>query len=266
MIFTKVPEYDKHIFPPVGKCIYCGSTESLTDEHIVPYGLGGNLELPKSSCKACATITSNFELAVLRGSMHPARIFREIQSRKDHKYAPTHYPIVKESNGVQKSIEVPIEDYPILVPFPIFAVPGYLQGKDETHGITMTGLATVLFGCKSDELLIKYKGTRIVIEPKGDTPVDFARMIAKLAFSMAVTTGAFEGADYSNSFVLPAILGEKDDIGQWVGTITDPIFASKYHLHRILIHRDQEKGLLIGDVHIFSDSETPRYGVILATI
>lgn len=260
MIFTKAPEYDKHIYPPVGKCIYCGSTENLTDEHIVPYGLGGNIELPKSSCKECARITSKFELAVLRGSMRPACIFREIQSRKNHENAPKLYPITLESDGAEKTIEIPIEDYPILVTFPIFGVPGLLLGKDETHGITMTGHITTSFGCKPEDTLKKYSGSRIAIEPTGDTPVDFAKMIAKIAFSMAVATGAFEGADYSKSFVLPSILGKNEDIGQWVGTITDPIISAKYHLHRVLIHRDTEKGLLIGDIQIFSDSETPRYG------
>jgi len=28
-------------YPPVGRCIYCGSTVALSDEHVVPLGLGG---------------------------------------------------------------------------------------------------------------------------------------------------------------------------------------------------------------------------------
>jgi hypothetical protein len=39
-------------YSPVGKCIYCGKVETaqhrLTDEHILPSGLGGDLLLPKS--------------------------------------------------------------------------------------------------------------------------------------------------------------------------------------------------------------------------
>jgi hypothetical protein len=266
MFFTKAAELDHHIYPEIGRCIYCGSTDNLTDEHIVPYGLGGNLELPKSSCKECAKITSKFELAVLRGSMRPARIYREIQSRKNHANAPTHYAITIEIENTTKTINVPIKDYPILVIFPFFEVPGLLLGKKETKGINLSGHGTVSFGCKPEETLKKYNGSRLIIEPSGDTPVDFARMIAKIAFSMAVATGAFEGVDYSNSFVLPAILGKTEDIGQWVGTITEPIISSKYHLHRVMIQRDTEKGLLIGDVQIFSDSETPRYGVILGEL
>lgn len=266
MLFAKVPELDHHVYPEVGRCIYCGSSDNLSDEHIVPYGLGGNLVLPKSSCDKCAKITSKFELAVLRGSMRPARIIREIQSRKNHENAPRKYPIKIQSGNTIKRVDVPIEDYPILVTFPIFTIPGYLLGNKETIGINLAGHVTISFGRNPEETLKKYNGSRIIIEPAGDTPVDFARMVAKIAFSMAVATGAFEGADYSKSFILPAILGETADIGQWVGTITDSIISPKYNIHRVLIHRDIEKGLLIGDVQIFSDSETPRYGVILAQL
>ena len=34
----------------------------------------------------------------------------------------------------------------------------------------------------------------------------------------------------------------------------------------ILIHEDHNKHLLIGEVHLFGDSETPKYGVILGEI
>ncbi|MGD9578920.1 MAG: HNH endonuclease, partial [Syntrophorhabdus sp.] len=256
----------RHIYPEVGRCIYCGSAENLSDEHIVPYGLGGNLELPKSSCKRCARITSKFELAVLRGSMRPVRIYRKIQSRGKHQDSPVKYLVTIESGGDRKDIKVPIEDYPILVTFPIFAVPGYLLDIQKSKGINVTGHAIISFGCKPADTLRKYNGARLIIMPTVDTPVDFARMIAKIAFSMAVATGAFEDEDYSKSFVLPAILGEKDDIGKWVGTITVPITSAKYHLHRVLVYRDIDKGLLVGDVQIFSDSETPRYGVILGKL
>ena len=127
----------------------------------------------------------------------------------------------------------------------------------------MKGFFSISFGKNPNDIIKDYGATRIIIEPRSDTPTDFARMIAKIAFSMAVATGAFEDIDYSQSFVLPAILGETDNIGHWVGTITEPITSSKYQLHRVMIYRDQEKGLLVGDVQILSDSETPRYGVIL---
>jgi len=35
----------------VGKCIYCGSTEDLSDEHVILYGLYRTSELEDASCK-----------------------------------------------------------------------------------------------------------------------------------------------------------------------------------------------------------------------
>ncbi|WP_217539485.1 HNH endonuclease, partial [Stenotrophomonas sp. GbtcB23] len=48
---------------PVGASIYCGATDGrLTEEHIIPKGLGGTLVLPQASCDDCAAITSLFEM------------------------------------------------------------------------------------------------------------------------------------------------------------------------------------------------------------
>ena len=162
--------------------------------------------------------------------MQLVRVYRGIQSRKNHESAPENYPLKVEINNNITTIEVPINDCPILVPFPVFSVPAYLTDKEATKGITLEGYLTISFGIKPDEAMKKYGAQRIIIEPLGDKPTDFARMIAKIAFSMAVATGAFEDSDYSKSFVLPAILGEKDDIGQWVDTITEPITSPKYDI------------------------------------
>ncbi|SRR5271163_282192 len=60
-----VGEYFEHKkFPATGECIYCGALGSeveLTDEHIVPYSLGGNVELLQASCKKCARVTGGLE-------------------------------------------------------------------------------------------------------------------------------------------------------------------------------------------------------------
>ena len=46
-------------FTPVGRCIYCGGTKSaddspLTDEHIIPAGMGGRLVLPTPRARNAA--------------------------------------------------------------------------------------------------------------------------------------------------------------------------------------------------------------------
>lgn len=263
---SEIPELSHHKYDSVGHCIYCGHTDDLRDEHIVPFGLGGNLILPKSSCGVCADITSKFELSVQRGSFWAARIIREIQSRRKHRKAPKCYPLTIERKGKKENIQVSLDEYPIILPFPLFALPAYLNPGGYEKGIRLEGIASVSFGPRPEHVLKKFGAESISFQPKGDKPVDFARMIAKIAFSMAIAGGALAHLENNHSPVLPAILGEADDIGRWVGTITDAMIGHKGQLHRVLIHKDEQKGLLVGDVQIFSDSQTPRYGVILGEL
>lgn len=267
MIFYKAPEMDKHTYTAVGSCIYCGSTNSLSDEHIIPYGLGGNLILPKSSCNKCASITSKSELKVMNGSMLAVRILREIQSRSNYGKAPKTYPILLKFKNEIQEIQVSIENYPAIVSFPIFSEPNFWEcNEGGMEGINLTGVTNISFGSNPEDILRKYSADSFSIPIRTDHPTDFARMVAKIAFSTAVAIGAFKKNNHLNSYVLPAIVGKKDNIGRWVGTFKDPVISSKHHLHRVLIHRDLENKLLIGDVQLFSDSDTPRYCVILGEI
>jgi hypothetical protein len=58
-----------HTYPPVGKCIYCGSDGGagrLDREHIIAKSLGGMLVLPGASCIECAKATSAVERQIAR--------------------------------------------------------------------------------------------------------------------------------------------------------------------------------------------------------
>lgn len=76
----------KRTYPPVGRCIYCGTKEGdLTDEHIVPFALGGNMILPKASCIPCQRIINQEietpTLNVLSGSYGPLRLGLNLPTR-----------------------------------------------------------------------------------------------------------------------------------------------------------------------------------------
>ncbi len=73
-------------FEPAGHCIYCGRTDGLSDEHIVAYGLGGTIVLPRTSCPQCRKITGRFEHMVLRGPMWDVRALRGFPSRRPGDY------------------------------------------------------------------------------------------------------------------------------------------------------------------------------------
>ncbi|WP_306532488.1 hypothetical protein [Geobacter sp.] len=252
------------IYEPVGHCIYCGSTMSLQKEHILPLGLSGTAVLPKASCSHCARITGQQEQLVLRGPFWPVRVFRSLHSRTKHRDAPSHFPITIERNHKEEVIELPIEEYPILLHFPIFPPPAFLEPDGYTNGIRVTGVATISFGPSPEEVGKNYGATSISLN-QSLQPVAFARVLAKIAYSMAVADNALARIK-GDVPVLPAILGEKDDIGMWVGTLPDPIKKIEGHLHRVTFHSDISAGLLIAEVHLFSDSETPRYGVVIGQL
>lgn len=67
------------------ECIYCGSQEDLSDEHILAYALGGTVKVKKGSCERCRQITHAFETAVLEGPMEMVRYIQNLPSRTKHR-------------------------------------------------------------------------------------------------------------------------------------------------------------------------------------
>lgn len=258
-----LPRLRHHTFEPYGSCIYCGRTDDLRTEHIVPYALDGNLKLPKSTCKSCADETSKFELDVLRGDFRAARVYRGLQSRTKHAGAPARYTLDVARDGHEQQVELPIEEYPVVIHFPIFPAPRILMTEEERKGIDVIGTHTISFGPTPIEVMRKL-GAQSVGATSSQKPAQFARMVAKIAYAMAAATDSLKYLAEPSR--LPAIiLGNNDAIGHFVGTIQEPN-ESYPELHRVFIIEDRGRGLLIGDVQIFSDSQTPRYGVVIGRL
>lgn len=92
-------------------CIYCGATENLEDEHIIPYGLGGRWVLPKASCSRCAKITGKFENNCLKKMYGSTRQLLGIPSRKEE-IPKTVFVEQKSKYGVDVQEEIPLSQYP----------------------------------------------------------------------------------------------------------------------------------------------------------
>ena len=251
-------------YAAIGHCIYCGCTESLEREHIFPFGLNGSAVLPKSSCRPCAKITGRQEQIVLRGSMWAVRAYRGLKSRTKHKDAPETYPLTVIRQGAEEVVELPAKEYPILLPFPIFAQPAFVNPAGYRSGIEILGIQTIAFGPAPEEVARRLGATTIRITREHE-PVAFARVIAKIAYAAAAAEGLLDLVE-SKPSVVQSILGAVDDIGRWVGTLSGPAKSVAGQLHRLLFHRDDEKGLLFGEVQLFSDSQGPRYVVILGKL
>jgi hypothetical protein len=251
-------------YAPQGRCIYCGCTINLEREHIIPFGLGGTAVLPKASCRACAKLTGRQEEIVLRGPMQAIRVYREIQSRTKHRDAPKAYPLTVIRRGVEEVLDLPAKDYPILLHFPTFAPPGFLSPGGYDSGIRLSGIHTVAFGPSPEEVAQRLGATSIILTQEYE-PVAFARVVAKIAYAMAAAEGLLELVEV-NPPVVQSVLGSVNEIGRWVWTLNGPVEAFDGQLHRILFHRNDDRGILIGEVQLFSDSQAPRYGVIIGRL
>lgn len=264
MSAESLPDIGGSSSSPVGYCIYCGARDGLTKEHIVPFGLNGTAVLPEASCPRCSTITGKFEGKVLRGPLVDVRKMLGLQSRSKHESAPADAELLLIKDGNPLVVRVPLGEYPIILSFPTFAVPHCLTGV-EASGINLKGVASILFGPPPDEVIRRFDAQTIDLQDRPSEPVEFARMLAKIAYCFAVKNDVLKKLD-GPCLVLPAILGQKDDIGHWVGTIDGPFRTYPGILHRLEIHEDQEKGLLIVEVQLFAHSQTPSYGIVLGRL
>lgn len=204
-------------YPPVGFCIYCRDTSGLSREHILPFGLSGTAELPKVSCERCRKITGQLEQIVLRGPMWAVRVYRRLNSRTKHREAPRAYPLTVIRGGEKLVVSVPPEEYPILLPFPVFPPPAFLDAEGHCSGIHVKGVTTISFGPRPDETLKRLRADEIQIS-QDIKPAAFARMLAKIGYAWAAAEGQLAAID-GVPLVVPAILGKTDDIGRWVGTL-----------------------------------------------
>lgn len=243
-----------------GLCIYCGTTEALEDEHIVPFGLGGNWSLPNASCRACAVVTSRFERRVLRGPLRPVRVLRGILSRRGHRDAPTSLPLRVLRNGSWETVTLALEEYPLLVEFLVFSPPGYVDPAYE-KGVRIRGHATFNFG-PPPEVVMARLGATSISAPRTYDPGALARMTAKIAYGTAVAAGVIVPSR-GRPEIVRSIMGEEDQIGRWVGNLAEPRKIATGILHQVSIHHDVKARLVIGRVQFLADSGVPAYGVIL---
>ena len=256
----QISDFSKCSYVAVGRCIYCGSKEDLRREHIIPYALGSDVILPRSTCRNCAKITGNFEQVVLRGPMWPVRKLLRLKSRSKHANAPKTKRLSIFRNGEKRQIEVPLEEYPVILYFPVFPPPGY-GNEHYKNGIIFMGVDSICFGPKPEEVAKKYSADELILKERPYNYIEFAQTIAKIGYCYAVAEGQIKKIK-GQPLLLSALLGKSKDIGKWVGT------SLKYHvypelLHRLAIHEDNEKNLLIVEVQLFANSSTPTYQVII---
>lgn len=250
------------IYEPVGQCIYCGSKENLQDEHIIAFGLHGNMILPKSSCKECAGITSFLERKILRGPLLPVRAAAKFKTRRPRN-RPSTFPMKVIQQGQEHLRNVPIEDHLTLLVLPLLPPPAYADERPYTMGIEIIGRETILFGDEPAEIMRRFNAEGLSVSMNYQY-VEFVRMIGKIAY--AFTVAQFGLSAIAEPYVLPAIMGQRDDIGKWVGS-SDFVYEAEKQgaIHTIVTNFLEWQGekLLVANVKLFANAHPHGYNVIV---
>lgn len=222
--------------PSPGRCIYCGRLPSglddeskLTDEHVVPYALGGNSSIfEEACCIRCQRTIQPYEQRILRGQLaiFRARIDAPTRNKKDRPVRTTLRFIEVDSCGrflrdlAEK--EFPIEGTPLA--FSVWDLgPPRILGEDTTEAQHVGQPWTY---CQRD-LAIKLAGevreetgaNHVAVKIDAVNREDFLRFLAKTAHAFAVSElglGAFR------PLATDLILRRSDDLAQLVGGDSGP--------------------------------------------
>jgi hypothetical protein len=262
-------------YPPVGRCIYCGTkTGKLSTEHIVPYALGGNHELPQASCDPCARIINKeFEEHCCRKVFGQYRIREKMQTRNP-KQRPTHLPVVVQQGSEEATIMVEVDDHPSLLPMPVFGHPGFVKGEDQGDKWP-DGRIHMLINEVKFEQLEKYVGSQSVENCFVDSSVDpgkVARLLAKIAHGFGVVRYGYDGFE---KFLPGIILGKNKNTSYLVGgelEITKPNISSAkkgrgfHNVHVFSQDFGVKKDIVVARIQLFSHLETPRYYIIVGRL
>ena len=202
-------------FFEIGRCIYCDTTTGpLTDEHVVPLALGGKMVLKKSVCEPCRVITSRCESNPIQDNWVQLRAALNFPSRH-RKLGDMTFPLdVELTNGLKTTLQLKGKETLGLAQFLEYAPPVFFTHVAYTSGVVVTGAKLIGFGMDAKLFKEKHgiKGFTHTTMQKGN---DFEKMITKIAYCFVI---ALWGPDcFQDRYVLPALMGEKDDIGYWMG-------------------------------------------------
>jgi len=161
----------------IGRCIYCLSQENLSDEHAVPFSLGGDITLEDASCDRCAGITSYLDGYLARHVFHEFRTHRGLQSRRG---LPKELPATLIHGEQRVRTLLPVSDHPFAITLPNFGSAGILRGEPPRK---VYGERTNFWSWGWFPESMTAEGIRVEITYNVGT---FARAIAKAAYCHAV--------------------------------------------------------------------------------
>jgi hypothetical protein len=257
-----------------GVCIFCGvdgNERKLTDEHTLPYALGGDTELLEATCDVCAAELSYVDGYLARSVFHHLRVHMGLHSRSGH---PKVLPAIIESTVGQKVVDIDPKNHPYFLNLPAWNPPGaVLQGAKITDPFSNYHCNVYWYvpdNIKQTLGLTEAEEVEIVNNVKPHNLNTFARGTAKIAYCTAILKFGLDG--FRPLFIPQIILGKCPYSPYFIGSLPQPYGPPhpRGQQHAVEFGTTTYRGLrlLTVNVRLFADGSAPqggmpRYQVIL---
>lgn len=180
-----------------------------------------------------------------------------MQTRRPEKRSLS-IPLVLESDGFQRTIHVSPTEFPLYLPTPVFPLPSILTGMPLDLRLSNQLNFTHIAGPSFEEVSlihgVDFVGARLTFSPE-----QFARTLAKIAFSAAIYVLGI--APFTNTPIRRVILGEDPCIGRWVGSWTGEPMNETKGLHSMQVRANGSEIHVI--LRLFAQFSAPEYLVVL---
>lgn len=250
-------------FKSKGACIYCGATDvDLSNEHIVPYSLGGAHVLRDASCARCANITMKFEQRVARELWGDARTAFNAPSRR--KRERKNHIIIPDPHDRTKSLTVPASEYPAGLVFYKMCQAGLLQGRPETIDLSNSWQPVVIDDEKRRQKFLEKHPGKLVLKFR-HVPGAFGQLLAKISYGQVLTT--LDPRDF-RAICLPYITGDKTNLSYIVGgTLEDqrPEPEIGYSLSTV-VFGNANMLMLVALIRLYANTHSPAYHVVVGDV
>jgi hypothetical protein len=213
----------------IGQCIYCGSKENLSREHVVPFGLGGDLVLRDASCQICSIETSKLELRLLRGHWWPYRLHLGMPSRRSNEVVPDLLIKIKRSDATSFNAYLPMNQQSVAMVLE-FDPPSILSGviRNDPPGaprMAMKVLSALPNKVQNHEVEYQLSPKDQIEIPVNYSVTDLCRFLAKVAHGYAISRRGLDAC--SEFFLAPLILGKTDGANTYVGGKSSSFIGSR---------------------------------------
>jgi hypothetical protein len=276
MAFTTldVLRHEKHRFPSIGRCIYCGVRgQTLTDEHIIPFSLTGNaIIFEKASCTECQKLINQFEQPCLRKMFGAFRVQADLPTRR-RKERPSAFELVFSKVDDQGLLigdplkrNIPANQVPLSLSSWRLPLPAILCGRtpsDDIIGEAWCHVNDVTARRLINEVRKQIGYTGHLALKIADIPkAHFLRFLAKIAHTYAV---AEHGYDAFEHLATPVILGRSNALcdvvgGEWA---IPPRSTGAEIVDIKLGQCEAPGGMLIAGVRLFPFMGTPQHIVVV---